>query len=86
MSDVKATVAMTAKDAASTFESAGKAAKAFRSAGRSVWGIGVHLNTEAWPRASVDSEVFGPLMTSFFGIQGASMSGSVPPQEAGLAS
>ncbi len=33
--DVETTVAMTAKDAANTFESAGKAAKAFRSAGRS---------------------------------------------------
>ena len=35
LSDVETTVAMTAKDAFSTFESAGKAAKAFRSAGRS---------------------------------------------------
>ena len=35
LSDVETTVAMTAKDAATTFESAGKAAKAFRSAGRS---------------------------------------------------
>ena len=34
LSDVETTVAMTAKDAFSTFESAGKAAKAFRSAGR----------------------------------------------------
>ena len=34
LSDVETTVAMTAKDAATTFESAGKAAKAFRSAGR----------------------------------------------------
>jgi hypothetical protein len=35
LSDVETTVAMTAKDAAATFEAAGKAAKAFRSAGRS---------------------------------------------------
>jgi len=35
LSDVETTVAMTAKDAFATFESAGKAAKAFRSAGRS---------------------------------------------------
>jgi uncharacterized protein with GYD domain len=34
LSDVETTIAMTAKDAANTFESAGKAAKAFRSAGR----------------------------------------------------
>jgi uncharacterized protein with GYD domain len=34
LSDVETTVAMTAKDAATTFESAGKAARAFRSAGR----------------------------------------------------
>jgi uncharacterized protein with GYD domain len=34
LSDVETTVAMTAKEAATTFESAGKAAKAFRSAGR----------------------------------------------------
>ena len=34
LSDVETTVAMTAKDAFATFESAGKAAKAFRSAGR----------------------------------------------------
>jgi hypothetical protein len=33
LSDIETTVAMTAKDAATTFESAGKAAKAFRSAG-----------------------------------------------------
>ena len=33
LSDVETTVAMTAKDAFTTFESAGKAAKAFRSAG-----------------------------------------------------
>jgi uncharacterized protein with GYD domain len=33
LSDVETTVAMTAKDAATTFESAGKAARAFRSAG-----------------------------------------------------
>ncbi len=33
LSDVETTVAMTAKDAFATFESAGKAAKAFRSAG-----------------------------------------------------
>jgi hypothetical protein len=33
-SDIETTVAMTAKDAAATFESAGKAAKDFRSAGR----------------------------------------------------
>ena len=38
LSDVETTVAMTAKDAFATFESAAKAAKAFRSAGRSeVW-------------------------------------------------
>ena len=35
LSDVETTVAMTAKDAFATFESAGKPAKAFRSAGRS---------------------------------------------------
>ena len=35
LSDIETTVAMTAKEAASTFESAGKAAKDFRSAGRS---------------------------------------------------
>jgi uncharacterized protein with GYD domain len=35
LSDIETTVAMTAKDAAATFESAGKAAKDFRSAGRS---------------------------------------------------
>ena len=34
LSEIETTVAMTAKDAATTFESAGKAAKAFRSAGR----------------------------------------------------
>ena len=34
LSDVETTIAMTAKDAFTTFESAGKAAKAFRSAGR----------------------------------------------------
>ena len=34
LSDIETTVAMTAKDAHATFESAGKAAKAFRSAGR----------------------------------------------------
>ena len=34
LSDVETTVAMTAKDAFTTFESASKAAKAFRSAGR----------------------------------------------------
>src|SRR3974390_3164280 len=34
LSDIETTIAMTAKDAAATFESAGKAAKAFRSAGR----------------------------------------------------
>jgi len=33
LSDIETTIAMTAKDAAATFESAGKAAKAFRSAG-----------------------------------------------------
>ena len=33
--DVETTIAMTAKDAATTFEAAGKAAKDFRSAGRS---------------------------------------------------
>jgi len=35
LSDIETTVAMTSKDAHATFESAGKAAKAFRSAGRS---------------------------------------------------
>ena len=35
LSDIETTVAMTAKDAAATFESAGKAARNFRSAGRS---------------------------------------------------
>ena len=35
LSEIETTVAMTAKDAAATFESAGKVAKAFRSAGRS---------------------------------------------------
>ena len=35
LSDIETTVAMTAKDATATFESAGKAAKEFRSAGRS---------------------------------------------------
>jgi uncharacterized protein with GYD domain len=35
LSDVETTVAMTAKEAFATFESASKAAKAFRSAGRS---------------------------------------------------
>ena len=35
LSDVETTVAMTAKDAFTTFESAGKAAREFRSAGRS---------------------------------------------------
>jgi len=35
LSDVETTLAMTAKDAFATFESAAKAAKAFRSAGRS---------------------------------------------------
>jgi uncharacterized protein with GYD domain len=35
LSEIETTVAMTAKDAASTFESAGKAARSFRSAGRS---------------------------------------------------
>jgi uncharacterized protein with GYD domain len=35
LSDIETTVAMTAKDAVSTFQSAGKAAKDFRSAGRS---------------------------------------------------
>ena len=34
LSDVETTVAMTAKDAAATLESAGKAAREFRSAGR----------------------------------------------------
>ena len=34
LSDIETTVAMTAKDAAATFGSAGKAAKEFRSAGR----------------------------------------------------
>jgi len=34
LSDIETTVAMTAKDAHAIFESAGKAAKAFRSAGR----------------------------------------------------
>ena len=35
LSDIETTVAMTAKDAHATFVSAGKAAKSFRSAGRS---------------------------------------------------
>jgi hypothetical protein len=35
LSDIETTVAMTAKDAAATFGAAGKAAKEFRSAGRS---------------------------------------------------
>jgi uncharacterized protein with GYD domain len=35
LTDIETTVAMTAKDAAATFESAGKAARSFRSAGRS---------------------------------------------------
>ena len=35
LSDVETTVAMTAKEAVTTFESAGKAAREFRSAGRS---------------------------------------------------
>ena len=35
LSDIETTVGMTAKDAAATFEAAGKAAKDFRSAGRS---------------------------------------------------
>ena len=35
LSDIETTVAMTAQDAAATFKSAGKAAKDFRSAGRS---------------------------------------------------
>ena len=35
LSDVETTIAMTAKEAFATFESAAKAAKAFRSAGRS---------------------------------------------------
>jgi uncharacterized protein with GYD domain len=35
LSDIETTVAMTAKDAQATFEVAGKAAKEFRSAGRS---------------------------------------------------
>jgi uncharacterized protein with GYD domain len=35
LSDIETTVAMTAKDATATFESAGKVAKEFRSAGRS---------------------------------------------------
>ena len=35
LSDIETTVAMTAKDAHATFESAAKAAKEFRSAGRS---------------------------------------------------
>ena len=34
LSEIETTVAMTAKEAAATFESAGKAAKGFRSAGR----------------------------------------------------
>ena len=34
LSDIETTIAMTAKDAAATFRSAGKAAKSFRSAGR----------------------------------------------------
>jgi uncharacterized protein with GYD domain len=35
LSDLETTVAMTAKDAAATFDAAGKAARSFRSAGRS---------------------------------------------------
>jgi uncharacterized protein with GYD domain len=35
LSDIETTVAMTAKDAAATFEAAGNAARSFRSAGRS---------------------------------------------------
>jgi len=35
LSDIETTVGMTAKEAAATFESAGKVAKGFRSAGRS---------------------------------------------------
>jgi len=35
LSEIETTVAMNAKDAHATFESAAKAAKAFRSAGRS---------------------------------------------------
>ena len=35
LSDIETTVAMSAKDAHATFEAAGKAAKEFRSAGRS---------------------------------------------------
>jgi uncharacterized protein with GYD domain len=35
LSDIETTIAMTAKDAHATFEAAGKAAKDFRSAGRS---------------------------------------------------
>src|SRR6266540_5958826 len=35
LSEIETTVAMTAKDAHATFQSAGKAAKGFRSAGRS---------------------------------------------------
>jgi uncharacterized protein with GYD domain len=34
LTDIETTVAMTAKDAAATFESAGKVARSFRSAGR----------------------------------------------------
>ena len=34
LSDIETTVAMTAKDAVATFEAAGKAAKGFKSAGR----------------------------------------------------
>jgi len=34
LSDIETTVAMTAKEAAATFEAAGKAARSFRSAGR----------------------------------------------------
>ena len=35
LAEIETTIAMSAKDAVATFESAGKAAKAFRSAGRS---------------------------------------------------
>jgi len=35
LSDIESTIAMTAKDAVATFHAAGKAAKEFRSAGRS---------------------------------------------------
>jgi hypothetical protein len=55
--EIETTVAMTAKDALATFESAGKAAKGFRSAGRSLGesfslsaNIGAHLRCRPFIR------------------------------------